>query len=283
MSPSPSPTSSLGPHHDDRDNQSTGEAGSDPLSPDEYVRRLQLIARKYGVVGPVRIGPITATCVLVPERVWHNTDLEEIRARFLVCGQLIGDSSSVLAHGRQCPADMRVTLKTHRTKSNRFFNQLPFMCAFADSTRSVSIKLFANGKVHMTGLRSMEEVHSISEAFADILADVCVRPAQAQHHRVLMINSNFKLGIPIQLRRICDTLNNHIDWEASYNPDIYPAVNARHLGLRTSVFLFGTGSVVVAAAKTHQTLRDTVRQLLEDILPTYRGDVDDTRRTERLV
>ena len=278
-----SSTSFLGPHHDDRDDQSTGEASSDPLSPAEHVRRLQLITRERGVVGPVRIGPITATCVLVPERVWHNTDLEEIRARFLVCGQLVGDSSSILAHGRQCPADMRVALKTHRTKSNRFFNQLPFTCAFADSTRSVSIKLFANGKVHMTGLRSIEEVHSISEAFADVLADACIRPTQAQHHRILMINSNFKLGIPIQLRRICDTLNSHTDWEASYNPDIYPAVNARNVGLRTSVFLFGTGSVVVAAAKTHQVLQETVRQLLEDILPTYRGDVDDARRTEQVV
>lgn len=94
-----------------------------------------------------------------------------------------------------------------------------------------------------------------------------------------MINSNFKLGTTIQLRRVCDTLNNHVAWEASYNPDIYPAVNARNVALRTSVFLFGTGSVVVAAAKTQQILGETVRQLLEDILPAYYSHVQVAGRT----
>jgi len=278
-----SSTSSQNPQDNERDYQATGKESSNPLDSTEHVRRLQSIAHERGVVGLVRIGPITATCVLAPARIWQNTDLDDVRARFLVCGQQIGDSISILAHGRKSPTDMRVLLKTHRTKSNKFFNQLPFTCAFSESTRSVSIKLFANGKVHMTGLRTTEEVYSISEAFADVLADVCVRSARVQAHRILMINSNFKLGTPIQLRRVCDTLNSHVCWEASYNPDIYPAVNARNTALNTSVFLFGTGSIVIAAAKTYQILQETVRQLLEDILPTYSEHVNVTGREKRVV
>ena len=263
--------------HDDQDQQSDDRTHGDPLSPSEHVRRLQELARARGVVGPVRIGPVTATCVLEPVRLWQNTNLERIRESYLVCGQLVGGCVSMIAHGRQCPTGMRVVMRTHRARSNGFFNQLPFTCLFEGSSRTVSLKLFANGKIHMTGLRSVEEACSISQAFADILTDVCIRPVQSASHKILMINSNFKIGTPIQLRHMCETLNSLARWDATYNPDIYPAVNARNNALRTSAFLFGTGSVVVAAAKTHDILQETVRQLLEDVLPAYYKHADTGR------
>lgn len=99
---------------------------------------------------------------------------------------------------------------------------------------------------------------------------------------IVMMNCSFKLDRFIQLRRLCACFisSNKTDdgtrggyWSAVYDPDRYPAVNARYIdrvkGIKTSVFVFGTGSVVIAAGKSADDLYTTYASFLNDIYQAY--------------
>lgn len=229
------------------------------------IELLYLRARERGVDTTLRIGPITATCLLTPTK--QIKDLHHITQLFKIHGQLVGNRIVIDQHEIQIMLGSINPIPKHN--SGRFFNQITFTCTFPNNTRTVSIKLFSNGRLHMTGLRKESEMYDISRQFVNVLSDLLVQPMQTEEHQIRMMNCNFKIHRLIQLRRMCTAINNCPNWTATYNPDIYPAVNAKLTTLSTSVFVFGTGSIVIAAAKTPTQLIETFTQFIDHILVAY--------------
>ena len=117
-----------------------------------------------------------------------------------------------------------------------FYNQVTI---HVQHTKIVNLKLFNNGGIQMTELKSLvhvdQSIHILlkeikklsSEARSQIFlndSDPCIVP---EKKKMVMINSNFSVGFPIDrenLHRKVLTLG----YYSSYDASIYPAVNLKY-------------------------------------------------------
>lgn len=258
--------------------------------------------RARGFISPsgLRVGPLTALCDLHPAT--RFKDLATVRALFGAFGQCVGDALVIPGntdhrHFAIKPVyssstnNIKRSSTKHRPKKT-FFNQLTI--TFRDVLRpcSSSIKLFSNGKVHFTGLKTPEEFESLADEFARVMTKLYNTPASpftCVRRTIVMMNCSFKLNRPIQLRRMCaiisenrqDSSDRLSRWTATYDPEVYPALNARYIHairpIRTSLFVFGTGSVIIAAGKSLADLYTTYSDFCDHLLTVYDGgDPNDT-------
>jgi TATA-box binding protein (TBP) (component of TFIID and TFIIIB) len=144
------------------------------------------------------------------------------------------------------------------TKST-FYNQTTLR--FKDTTQK-SIKIFRNGRLQMTGIRSV--MNGIDVA---IRVGKCISNTEGatkknlviQSLKIGMINTNFsfRMGLNLQtLQRIL--LHQNID--TIYEPDVYPGLKVSIMPTG-KVFIFGTGKVVITGAKDLTFIQDAFVKL----------------------
>jgi TATA-box binding protein (TBP) (component of TFIID and TFIIIB) len=144
------------------------------------------------------------------------------------------------------PQDFVVT-KRGKIKKN-FFNQVTLN--YQDISNK-SIKIFSNGKLQITGISSkLESEYVINQivSWINCTLNICVRPIKKY---IGMINSNFSVGKCIDLISLNKLLNTNVKVLSIYNPESYPAINMKYNidDTRVSVFIFGTGNVVITGGK----------------------------------
>jgi len=204
------------------------------------------------------ISPITLICVLNV----NKFDVDTFRRQF--------DDTKTF---------MRIQSTPLSKKKRVFYNQISIR--YADMSKK-SIKLFSNGKVQITGLSSHIECYELMEYLLRLIRRVMNQPnIQLEDHYIAMINGNYRIqSRPVQgdntiidLHRLLSVINKHDRIFATYNPESYPAINAKYTntvtGIRTSIFIFGTGSVVISAAKAIHHLQETYEYLTEYIFAEF--------------
>lgn len=254
---------------------------------------------------PFRLGPITALATLV------NSTHVDVQPRPLIN---LTDLINVLrANGQQYAEHTVICVPCeHHTvqfiikpmskpkvgkRPNVFFNQLTLVHRILGRPGKYSVKLFSNGRIHMTGICSYPEMFELTDALTKLLNSLRDQldgpPAQPFHivnHTIVMINGNYKWGKTVELRRLCDVFNsvkhNQGRWHASYNPEVYPGINARYTRCdsicltQCSVFVFGSGSVVISGGKTIGDLRDVYVHLETVIKPFYESGLSPSSDSE---
>lgn len=250
---------------------------------------------------PFRIGPITALATLVDS--FHGTDIGSSTNGPMI--NLIVLLDVLRANGQQC-ADQTVILLPRKDQAvqfvikplskpkvgkrpSMFFNQLTLVHRIQGQPGKCSIKLFSNGRIHMTGMCTYQQMFDLTDALAELLngirkqlGDQYEQPFRIVDHTIAMINGNYKWGHTVELRRLCDVFNdpkhNQGRFHASYNPEVYPAVNARYTRCdsgrltQCSVFVFGSGSVVISGGKSIDDLRDAYLFIERRIRPAYEAE-----------
>lgn len=228
----------------------------------DYVAMLRSM-RKYGHdtdgANKLRIGPITFICTLATGR--DRIDIDAIRTNI---------------------KDIRTHMRVNTTPSRSgrvFYNQLTLW--YRDFKSKKSIKIFANGKLQITGLTGYVECYSVCEYTSQLIQRLTNIPrVRISDHYVAMINCNFKwrVGVRINLRTMCDVLNDPAcndegRWFASYNPESYPAINAKYvhtsLAIQSSAFIFSTGSIVITAGRSIKDLHMVYASICGVIGPAY--------------
>ena len=155
--------------------------------------------------------------------------------------------------------------KRNKGPARAFCNQ------FTVKSGSTSVKIFSNGSISVTGIRS--PVHC-----ADVLDRVCCAlghigntdPPDIESLRISMINANFCASARLPLRLLRQALE-EAGHAASYDPDAYPGVNAK-IAVQPSgtvtVMIFTSGNVIISGAKTpehvahvYQTVCTTIDSL----------------------
>ena len=127
--------------------------------------------------------------------------------------------------------------KTAKKKRNKFYNQSTLLVRMIDG-HDVNLKLFRNGGVQMTGLKYEEEgVACIQEVIIPILTDIkdVIEEKYIQDgnkldidkYDIVMINSNYSTNFKIRRDVLHDILNKNYGILASFEPCIYPGVNAK--------------------------------------------------------
>jgi TATA-box binding protein (TBP) (component of TFIID and TFIIIB) len=119
-----------------------------------------------------------------------------------------------------------------------------------------SVKIFPNGKIHVTGsstplegLDIIQEIQSIVDKIFPEIKDNPIIPMETQ-----MINATFQVPHGIDQMTLLDLLKTHRKYvsKISFNPETYAAVKCKMFGM--SVSIFKTGSVVLAGANNFKDL-----------------------------
>ena len=138
-----------------------------------------------------------------------------------------------------------------------FFNQITLN--YKDVSKK-SIKLFSNGKVQITGVTCYFECHRIINNITDwINKSVQLAKYEVSDAYIGMLNINFSVKHLIDLPSLNRILNSFDNVMAVYNPETYPAINMKLQDTEeyipnspkktTSMFIFGTGNIVVTGNK----------------------------------
>lgn len=129
--------------------------------------------------------------------------------------------------------------KTVKKKRNKFYNQSTLLIRMADE-HEINLKLFRNGGVQMTGLKYEEEgVKCITDIIIPILHELGESVIDKQFindgnklcidkYDIVMINSNYSTNFKIKREVLHNILNKEYGILASFEPCIYPGVNAKY-------------------------------------------------------
>lgn len=160
------------------------------------------------------------------------------------------------------PKDFIVTKRGKVKKS--FFNQVTLN--YEDISKK-SIKIFSNGKLQITGIASKVESEHVVSSVVKWINDTLSLNVKPTKIYMGMINSNFSVGRCIDLTRLNRILNNDEHVVSIYNPESYPAINMKYTtnDARISVFIFGTGNVVITGAKYIDHITQTYTFLMHTL------------------
>lgn len=172
------------------------------------------------------------------------------------------------------------------TKS--FYNQLTLVLRLSES-RSINVKIFKNGQLQMTGVKSTKEGHTAVEVLIEELRRVMPKSFTFRKHgyRTVLINSDFCIGYKVNRKKLYLLLDQHYGLYVSYEPCIYPGVNAKYFwnshnhskdGVcacsaerrcngkgdgseigkckKVTIATFQSGTVIITGANTEEQLKD---------------------------
>ncbi len=129
--------------------------------------------------------------------------------------------------------------KTVKKKRNKFYNQSTLLIRMDDGHK-INLKLFRNGGVQMTGLKYEEEgIKCITDIIIPILNELGERVIDKHFindgnklyidkYDIVMINSNYSTNFKIKREVLHNILNKEYGILASFEPCIYPGVNAKY-------------------------------------------------------
>jgi TATA-box binding protein (TBP) (component of TFIID and TFIIIB) len=187
----------------------------------------------------LRVSTMTAVCnidVSVDlEKLYENIDFNEHSDTYPIirnCQFASRDIRGYITSAKQ----KRLKDKKTTKKKNCFQNQATMVIALSP-TRQINLKIFRNGKVQMTGLKASNEgriacqglitkLEEMHKNYPDIT--VFNRPETIiSDFSIVLINSDFSAGFRVKREHLYDLLFQKGIF-VSYEPDIYPGVNAKY-------------------------------------------------------
>ena len=160
-----------------------------------------------------------------------NIDLNNLYEKFN-----ISDKIRYIEYGKNpIKGEIIRKIKKPRKKKEKkyFYNQLT-LHVFSD--KIVNTKIFNNGRIQMTGIKSYDQGEKVVEIFLNELYSLSVEKKESivdnlnpkiNKYEVALINSDFDIGFKINrevLHRIIVSLN----YYSSFEPSIYPGVNIKY-------------------------------------------------------
>ena len=152
--------------------------------------------------------------------------------------------------------DFRLTKR--RKVVQVFFNQLSL--SFTDWSKKV-VKIFPNGKIHITGLASLYDFQTTHDLILSLLRDKLSVHYVSIHEntKTVMINCALDVGRQLPLKSLAREKNlsykankhswtykaNKHSWTTSYCPEKYPALKVKYGN--SSAFLFHTGKIILSS------------------------------------
>jgi TATA-box binding protein (TBP) (component of TFIID and TFIIIB) len=150
-----------------------------------------------------------------------------------------------------------------------FYNQVTLN--YKDISKK-SMKIFSNGKLQITGLTSYFECEKLADYTIRVLhktlddSTISIRRSY-----IGMINCNFSTGTNLDLYKFNQLLNRHARVMSIYSPESYPAINMKYRNgeVTTSVFIFGTGNIVITGGKCLLDMKETYEFVHKEIVRNY--------------
>lgn len=179
-------------------------------------------------------------------------DLSVLAARYAA------DPAAFVLAGRV--AELKATgvpSKKNRDESVNFYNQLGI--AFRDDVSKKNVKVFKNGRLHITGERDLSRNLRLARDACAVLARVFGLAIEVHDFDVQMINTNLSFEAGFRLPAMRDAMAREASCrQATYEPETYPGLNAKvevpFSGRNISVLAFNTGNVIITGIKAPEEL-----------------------------
>lgn len=170
---------------------------------------------------------------------------------------------------------IRKKLRKKKGKRKSFSNQVTmeikqkYLPAYHDPRKRglINLKLFSNGSVQMTGVKSLEgcfdaltilleelfKTKAVIRNFQVIEKKFVKKPEKIMIHdfKIQLINTNFKIDYPVNREELYNCLLDE-DVDCSYDPCTYAGVNIKyvypHAHKKISIFVFEKKSIIITAA-----------------------------------
>lgn len=155
-------------------------------------------------------------------------------------------------------------------KKKTFFNQ----ASIHYTTHTTKcIKVFSNGRLHITGVTSMIEAADVCTFTCNLLNKTIGSvkgnsKVEATDLQVCMINTNFSLNHGIDIIELKKQFQGYEKYSCFYTPDTYPGLKIKYhhdSTNKSSIFIFSSGQIVVTGVKNIIDVT-TVYSSLMDIL-----------------
>lgn len=207
-------------------------------------------------------------------------------------------------------AKKEIVMRSNAGRSNKkqkkfFFNSLYIEFPYESKTpdpdglytkaKKINVKLFTNGKMGVTGSRSIEIAHEIPEIIFKFLKKfpkAILEPEKLslKNKKINMINSNFRLSHPLKQQKLKDIVNDYRfdgksgEWRiATFQPGKYAGVNCKYwtpgardnyrknvlsgkkvpkkLNGQVTVLVFRSGSASITGAKSSKELYEAYENI----------------------
>ena len=126
--------------------------------------------------------------------------------------------------------------KNKDEKKRRFDNQLTIVMIYKEN--KYNIKLFKNGNVQITGVKSIEKGNDTINYLIEIIRDMyntydkevikSVDDLSNKNYRIRLINSDFKVNFEIRLDYLYNIATSKYGITCSYEPCIYPGAKIEY-------------------------------------------------------
>lgn len=115
-------------------------------------------------------------------------------------------------------------IKKKKKKKNKkcFYNQMTLIINILN--KNVNVKVFKNGRIQITGIKSEENGKAAAEYISSCLKD----SNGISDYKTVLINSDFNIGFPIHREKLYYLLVDKYKLFVTFEPCIYPGVNAKY-------------------------------------------------------
>jgi len=217
----------------------------------EYFELMEVVEswkNKYNVISNLNISTMTFVCDTgIP------IDLLELTNNFRT-------PSYPLCILKKAKSNKDVSYTKRGKPRKSFYNQTTISYKI---NNTVSAKIFTNGKLQLTGLTSLYNCIESINLICSILKNSNAISHIPSISSILsisieMINSNFNIQKEIDLKKLRNILF-YNNFKVSYEPDTYPGINSKINDI--SVFIFGTGNIVITGSKSIKTIENTFKTI----------------------
>lgn len=194
-----------------------------------------------------------------------------------------------------------------RSGGGSFGNQATLVFRGSDG-RSVNTKIFLNGGVQMTGLKTVSQGPEVLRMLEAMLRDVqgaVVHPEmlRASDFSVCLINSDFDIGFRVKRDKLVRSMAlHHPRVSCSYEPCIYPGVKIKFMWSerdrrsgacscadrccgkgdgsgegrcrKVTVSVFQSGKVIITGAHTEDQLQAAYAFVVDDVVSRHGGEFE---------
>ena len=183
------------------------------------------------------------------------------------------------------PSDIQCTIKKPKRntdfelskrgkKKKTFFNQASIHYT---SHTTKCIKVFSNGRLHITGVTSMLEAADVCKFTCDLLNNTLGSviggdKVSALDLKICMINTNFALNHGINIIKLKDYFKPFEKITCNYTPDTYPGLKIKftHANMnKSSIFIFSSGQIVITGVKLLTDINDVYSTLMDIIISNF--------------
>lgn len=156
-------------------------------------------------------------------------------------------------------------------KPNGFYNQLTIEYSDYGYSKK-SVKLFPNGRVHVTGCYDLKDCFLVSLQIRTLIRALLGDDSiDIINRRIVMINVNFSMNASLNLQEVINTMKLN-DCSVSFNPEVYSAVKIKFKpsenAKQITASIFSSGCILITGAVNFEEISDSYAFLVSKLSDT---------------